>query len=83
MTTNALLLGRMADGSGRRRAGSYQCQSRYAQPGALQGNDPGRPVRYGLGWHPRSRARRITPIKINTVVVRGQNEHEVSRAGRA
>ena len=53
MTTNALLLGRMADGSGRCGTGPYQCQSRYAQSGALQGNDPGRPIRHGLGWHPR------------------------------
>jgi cyclic pyranopterin phosphate synthase len=82
MTTNALLLGRMADGLADAGLDRINVSLDTLNPERFKAMTRG--GRFDMVWDGILAAERagITPIKINTVVVRGQNEHEVAELAR-
>jgi cyclic pyranopterin phosphate synthase len=82
MTTNALLLGRMADGLADAGLDRINVSLDTLNPDRFKAMTRG--GRFDMVWEGILAAERagITPIKINTVVVRGQNEHEVGELAR-
>jgi cyclic pyranopterin phosphate synthase len=82
MTTNALLLGRMANGLADAGLDRINVSLDTLNPDRFKAMTRG--GRFDMVWEGLLAAERagITPIKINTVVVRGQNEHEVDELAR-
>ena len=82
MTTNALLLGRMADDLAVAGLDRINVSLDTLNPERFKAMTRG--GRFDMVWDGILAAERagITPIKINTVVVRGQNEHEVGELAR-
>ncbi|HRA49137.1 MAG TPA: GTP 3',8-cyclase MoaA, partial [Thermomicrobiales bacterium] len=82
MTTNALLLGRMADGLAE--AGMDRINVSLDTLDAERFKAITRGGRFDMVWDGILAAERagMTPIKINTVVVRGQNEQDVAELAR-
>jgi cyclic pyranopterin phosphate synthase len=82
MTTNALLLGRMADGLAEAGLDRINVSLDTLDPERFKAMTRG--GRFDMVWDGILAAERagITPIKINTVVVRGQNEQEVAELAR-
>jgi cyclic pyranopterin phosphate synthase len=82
MTTNALLLGRMAEGLAEAGLDRINVSLDTLNPERFKAMTRG--GRFDMVWDGVIAAERagITPIKINTVVVRGQNEHEVAELAR-
>jgi len=82
MTTNALLLGRMAEGLAEAGLDRINVSLDTLNPERFKAMTRG--GRFDMVWDGVLAAERagITPIKINTVVVRGQNEHEVAELAR-
>jgi cyclic pyranopterin phosphate synthase len=82
MTTNALLLGRMADGLAEAGLDRINVSLDTLNPERFKAMTRG--GRFDMVWDGILAAERagITPIKINTVVVRGQNEQDVADLAR-
>jgi cyclic pyranopterin phosphate synthase len=82
MTTNALLLGRMADPLAEAGLDRINVSLDTLDPDRFKAMTRG--GRFDMVWDGILAAERagISPIKINSVVVRGQNEHEVADLAR-
>lgn len=82
MTTNALLMGRMAEGLADAGLDRINVSLDTLDPDRFKAMTRG--GRFDMVWDGLLAAERagLTPIKVNTVVVRGQNEHEVAELAR-
>lgn len=82
MTTNALLLGRMAENLAGAGLDRINVSLDTLNPDRFKAMTRG--GRFDMVWDGILAAERagMTPIKINTVVVRGQNEHDVADLAR-
>lgn len=82
MTTNALLLGRLVEGLADAGLDRINVSLDTLDPDRFKAMTRG--GRFDLVWDGILAAERagIAPIKVNTVVVRGQNEHEVADLAR-